>query len=77
MRYWTQYYTTTDGRHHKYRYLPPEYRKPKKKPAVTPTAKMAGFSRVAGIPAAADRFGVSTYVITKARKIFQNNALQA
>jgi hypothetical protein len=74
MKYRIQRYVTTEGQYREYRYLAPAK---KKKAAVTPTAEMAGFSRVAGIPAAADRFGVSTYVITKARKIFQKSALQA
>jgi hypothetical protein len=47
------------------------------KPPAILTAEMAAFSRLAGISAAADRFNVSCYEITKARKIFQNTALQA
>lgn len=74
MKYRIQRYVTTEGQYREYRYLAPA----KKKKAATPlTAEMAAFSRVAGIPATADRFKVSCYEVTKARKIFQNGALQA
>jgi hypothetical protein len=73
MKYRTQRYVTTEGQYREYRYLALTK---KKKAAATLTAEMAAFSRVAGIPAAADRFGVTTHEISKARKIFQNSALQ-
>jgi hypothetical protein len=74
MKYRIHRYITTEGQYREYRYLAPAK---KKKAAVTLTAEMAAFSWVAGIPAAEDKFGVSRHEIRKARKIFQNNALQA